>query len=75
MPAQEQVLEETFIYLIFSAITSHCRLVGLSMVHLLPAQNVTLQSSAIYFLLHQQELPVAKCFPWESEKHQPQLSP
>lgn len=49
----------------FSAITSHCRLEVLSMVHLLPPQNVTLQSSAINFLLHQQELPVTRCFPWE----------
>lgn len=72
VPAQEQELEAAFIY--FSAITSPCRLEVLSMVHLLPPRNVTLLSSAIYFL-HQQELPVARCFPWESEKYQPELSP
>lgn len=38
------------------------------MVHLLPSQNMTLQPSATYFLLHQRELPAARCFPWDSEQ-------
>lgn len=54
MPAQEQVLRSSMYLSYFSAITSHCRLRVLSMVHLLSPQNVTLQSSAIYFLLQQQ---------------------
>lgn len=50
----------------FSAISSHFRLEVLSVVHRLHPQNVTLQFSAIFILLHHQDLPVASCFPWES---------